>query len=131
MVDWHLVMLAAFLVQPQPPALALLIIVVNVHAHHGRDAREAVDHNSKQGTIAQADQIRLFDCRAVAARDRLNERNAIEQQPGFIRRENRRLAFLNGIARTMHGRSRVVRIGAITRLPYRRVAFDRFYGGWE
>jgi hypothetical protein len=63
MVDWHLVMLAAFLVQPQPPALALLIIVVNVHAHHGRDAREAVDHNSKQGTIAQADQIQLFDCR--------------------------------------------------------------------
>jgi hypothetical protein len=35
-------MLAAFLVQSQPPLFALLIVVAGVHGDDGQDAREAV-----------------------------------------------------------------------------------------
>ena len=47
-------MLAAFFMQPYPPAFALLVIILDVHADHGRHAREAVNHHGEQGAIAQA-----------------------------------------------------------------------------
>ena len=39
----HLMALAAFLMQPDPPALAVLVVVLDAHVDHGRDAREGVD----------------------------------------------------------------------------------------
>jgi hypothetical protein len=42
MVRRHLVLLAAFFVQPRPPALALRVIVLDVHVQRGRDPGEAV-----------------------------------------------------------------------------------------
>ena len=56
-VDRHLVVLAAFFMQPHPPALALLVIILDVHPHDGRDAREAVDHHGDQRAVAQARQF--------------------------------------------------------------------------
>ena len=53
-VDRHGVVFAALSMEPQPPALALLVVVLDAHAHDGGDAREAVDHHAQQRAIAQA-----------------------------------------------------------------------------
>jgi hypothetical protein len=47
-------MLAAFFMEAQPPAFALLVVILDIHADEGRHAREAVDHHAEQGAIAQA-----------------------------------------------------------------------------
>ena len=46
---------AAFLVQADPPALAVRVVVLDLHAEDGRDAGEAVDHDRDQGPVAKAD----------------------------------------------------------------------------
>jgi len=40
------VTVATFLVEPEPKALAVLIIIVNSHVGDGRDTGEAVDHHT-------------------------------------------------------------------------------------
>jgi hypothetical protein len=49
------VLLAAFLVQAHPAAPALHEIIPHPHLEHGVDAREAVDHDRDEGTIALED----------------------------------------------------------------------------
>jgi len=39
----HFMALAAFLVQPHPPALALRVIVLDIHVQGGRDPGKAID----------------------------------------------------------------------------------------
>ena len=51
-MDRHGVVLAAFFLEPQPPALALLVAVLDAHADDSGDARKAVDHHGQQGAIA-------------------------------------------------------------------------------
>ena len=60
MVRWHFVLLAAFLVQPHPQALALRIIILDVHMQRRRDAREGrlLDH------LAGACEQRQRNCEA-------------------------------------------------------------------
>ena len=53
-MDGELVMLAAFFVQPHPPAFPLLVIVVDVHPDDSRDTREAINHGGEEGVVAQA-----------------------------------------------------------------------------
>ena len=60
-VDRHGVVFTAFLLEPQPPALALLVVVLDAHADDGRDARKAVDHHAQQRAIAQASDGRRVD----------------------------------------------------------------------
>lgn len=60
-MDGHGVMLAALLMQPQSPSVALLVVVAGVHGDDGRDAREAVNHDPEQGTVAQAGGRRYVD----------------------------------------------------------------------
>jgi hypothetical protein len=55
MMRRHLVALAAFLVQPHPPAFPLRVVVLDAHADDGADAREGIGHYRDQGTVAQAD----------------------------------------------------------------------------
>src|ERR1700694_1269043 len=50
----HLVTLTAFLMQPQPPTLAVLEVISDSHTHRRSDPREAVDHGSDQRPISQA-----------------------------------------------------------------------------
>ena len=50
----HFVLLAAFLVQPHPPAFALRIVVLDVHVQRRRDAGEGVDQQRDQRPVAQA-----------------------------------------------------------------------------
>ena len=52
----HLVVLAAFLVEAEPPALALGEVVLDPHRKRGADPREAVDQHADQRAIAQANQ---------------------------------------------------------------------------
>src|SRR5271170_4848955 len=61
MVRRHLVLLAAFLVKPHPPALALRVIVLDVHVQGGRDPGEAIYKESNQGAVAQPDDRRHVD----------------------------------------------------------------------
>ena len=42
----HLVALAAFLVQPHPPALALGVIVLDLHRDGGADVGEGIGHDA-------------------------------------------------------------------------------------
>jgi len=45
-VDRHLVALAAFLMQPEPPALAGRVMVLDPQGHGRTDARKGVDHHT-------------------------------------------------------------------------------------
>ena len=59
-VSRHLVSLAALFVQAYPPALAVLLIIVDAHVDHGRHVREGVAHEPDDRAIAEAcDGIRL------------------------------------------------------------------------
>jgi hypothetical protein len=49
----HLVALAAFLVQPQPPALAVLEMISHSHSHRRAHSGETVHHGSNHGPIPQ------------------------------------------------------------------------------
>src|SRR5690242_3797112 len=42
---------AAFLVQPEPPALAFGVVVVNGHGDHGADPGEGVGHDADQRAV--------------------------------------------------------------------------------
>ena len=44
----HLMALAAFRMQPDPPALALRVIALDAHADDGTDAREAERHHGNR-----------------------------------------------------------------------------------
>jgi hypothetical protein len=52
MVRRHLVLLAAFFVQPYPPALALGIVVVDVHVERGRDPGKAIDLRASEPKLS-------------------------------------------------------------------------------
>ena len=64
MMSWDGVFFSAFLMQPYPPAFALLVIILDVHAKDGADAGETVDHDPDQGAVAEGRQrprgFRLF-----------------------------------------------------------------------
>ena len=65
MVSGHLVSLAAFLVQPDPPALALGMVVFDIHCHGRAYAGETIRHESDERAIAQTDnELRVFAARS-------------------------------------------------------------------
>ena len=92
-VDRQGVVLAAFFLEPQPPALALLVVILDAHADDGRDARKAVDHHGQQGAIAQAAEGRGVD--------------GVEQLPRFGGLQHRRLAGPDDVGRPAHRGGRV------------------------
>ncbi len=49
----HRVMLAALLVQPQPPARALRPDILHLHFQRGRDARKGIGEGRDQRPVAQ------------------------------------------------------------------------------
>jgi len=50
----HFVALATFFVQSEPPALAVLEVVANLHGDRGPDSGEAVNHRPDQSPVAQS-----------------------------------------------------------------------------
>ena len=89
----HLVALAAFLVQAHPPALALGVIVLDLHRDDGADAGEGVGHDADQRAIAQTDEGRGVD--------------AVKQTAGFLFGQHRGLAAAHDVLGPAHRMRRV------------------------
>ena len=106
MVRRHLVTLAAFLLQPHPPALAVGEIVLD--RNDGADAREAVDHDANQRAVTEAHQPRHFGFRPVRQSDFLDDLYASGQLPGLLLSKDRRLATVHDMLGPAH---RVRRVG--------------------
>jgi hypothetical protein len=64
---------AAFLVEADPPALAVGKIILDPHRDDGTDTGEGVGHDTDQGAIAQPDERRAVD--AV---------DAVEENAGLV-----------------------------------------------
>ena len=47
-MHWHFVLLAAFLVESQPPARAIMIVIVDFEFQYRADTGEAVEHRSDE-----------------------------------------------------------------------------------
>jgi hypothetical protein len=93
-VGGHLVLLAAFLMQADPPALALGVVVLDVHMESSGDTSERVDQERDQRAIAQADDRARID--------------ALQQLPCFVAIQNGRRAFLDHMLWTAHGGGRIL-----------------------
>jgi hypothetical protein len=85
-----------------PAAAALDKIIFHLHLEHRINARKAVNHDGDECAISQADERGFLGC-GFAAPGVSDDRNAIEQLPGFLGREHRGLALLHHIFRTAHG----------------------------
>ena len=85
-VGGHVVRLAAFLAQPEPPALAVGVVVADVHGQGGLDPGEGIEADRDQRPVAEADQVAAAD--------------AVEQLAGRLGVQDRRLAFLDDVGRT-------------------------------
>jgi len=88
------VALAAFLVQPHPPALAVGKIILDPHGDDGANTGEEVGHDADQGAVAQADQSRRID--AVE-----------EEEAGLVGRQHRGLTALDDVLGAAQGVGRV------------------------
>lgn len=64
----HLVALAAFFVEPHPPALALGVVVLDAHGHHGANAGEGEHHQADERPVPQPDHGRGVDAVQEGAR---------------------------------------------------------------
>src|ERR1022692_147241 len=92
----HFVALAALLVEAHPPAAPLKIPIFDIHARCGAHARERVDHQGDERTIAEADDER---CDLPGLLILPPNGNAVEENPSLVGREHRRLAFLHAVPR--------------------------------
>ena len=69
----HFMTLAAFFVQPKPPALALRVKILHAHVGDGADTAEGVDHDGDERAIAEADEgLRLDGFEELRASAPLN-----------------------------------------------------------
>jgi len=83
MVHRHLVVLAALLVEPEPPPLALRKIVLDPHRNSSADPRETVDQYANE--------------RPIPKTNKRVSRDAIEKLTRLLRRQHRRLAPLDNV----------------------------------
>ncbi len=81
-------------------------IVTNLHLNDGADPREAIDHNRDQSAVAQPEQIRLIGRLCIIGWF-LGNRDALDQRMGLLGRQDRRLAFLDRVARAPHRMGRI------------------------
>jgi hypothetical protein len=70
MMARHFVTLAAFLMQPQPRALAVLEVVLDPQYRRGAHAGEAVNHDTYEGAIAESAEFGHVD--------------GVQQLPGLV-----------------------------------------------
>jgi hypothetical protein len=87
--------LAAFLVQSDPSATPLRVIVLNAHLDDCADPSEGVDHHRDKGAVTQTHHGRRIDF--------------LEEFAGFVLGQHRRLAFLDRVFRSPHRRRGVRR----------------------
>ena len=89
----HLMPLAAFLMQPDPPALALGVVVLDAHGDDGADAGKGEGHHGDQRPVAQPDHGRRVD--------------AVQQLARLFGIQHRGLAGLDDVLRSAHRMRRV------------------------
>lgn len=94
-VDRHLVDLAAFFPQPQPPALAFGEVIFAPTGKGGRDPREGEHHQADQSPVAVSDRVLQLDW--------------VEELAGLFRDQHRRLAAPRRVFRATHRMGRVGR----------------------
>src|SRR5271157_354167 len=82
-VRGHFVALAAFLVQPEPPAFSILVVVLNPHMNGGAHAREREAHHSQEGAVPEADNRVGLD--------------GVEKSPGLVRFKDGSLAAFHDV----------------------------------
>src|SRR5262249_49080741 len=70
-VGGQLVLLSAFLAPSEVPALAVLEVVLDPHPDGSGHPREAVDHDTDEGPVPEADEVRFAVL--VDKRDRIKE----------------------------------------------------------
>ena len=96
MVSWDFVTFAAFLMQPDPKAFAVLgKVVLNFHVYDRTDTGKGVAHESNQSPIAQADDGIRFD--------------RVQELTGLIGFKNGGLAALDDVPRPANGTGRTGR----------------------
>jgi hypothetical protein len=109
-VGRHLVVLATLLVQPQPPALALLVVVLHAHPQHGPDPGEAVHHDANLGAVAQLRDGHFAESLFHPAALRVGAVvDGLEQGLGRGRGQHRRLALAEDVPRAAHRRGQLRR----------------------
>ena len=91
----HFMALAAFLMQPHPPALALGVVVLNTHGDDRADAREGEGHHRNHRSISQPDDGRRVD--------------AVEQLAGLFTGQHRGFAGFDDVLRPPHRMGRIGR----------------------
>ena len=91
----HFMALAAFLMQPHPPALAVGVVVLDAHGDDRADAGEGEGHHRNQRPIAQPDDGRRVD--------------AVQQLAGLFAGQHRGLAGLDDVLRSAHRMGRIGR----------------------
>ena len=98
MVGRHLVLLAAFLVEPQPGPFSLSVVVLDRHCNHGANAGEGEDHRGDECPVAQADEVRALDLLALRVLPMTRaDRDAVEKGAGLLGGEHRRLALRDDV----------------------------------
>ena len=93
MVGGHVVELAAFLVEAEPPALAVLVVIFDAHVDRGGDAGEAENHEPYECPVAETQNGVRFD--------------RIEERARLVGREDGRLAALHDVLRAADRACRV------------------------
>ena len=93
MMGGHFMEFPALLVQPEPPAFAVTIVVLDAHVDHGGDPGKAVDHDCDQGSISKSNDVRRVD--------------AVQQDSCVLGREDWRLALLDDVLGASDGCRRV------------------------
>ena len=91
----HFMALAAFLMQPHPPALAVGVVVLDAHGDDRANAGEGEGHHRNQRPIAQADDGRHVD--------------AVQQLARLFAGEHRGLAGFDDVLGAAHRMRRIGR----------------------
>jgi len=94
-VGGHLVSLAPFLVESQPPAFLLCVVAFDLQPYGCRDPCERIDHHADERLVAEADDRAYVD--------------RVEELAGFVGGENRSFAAADGMRRAADRCRRVVR----------------------
>lgn len=92
-MDRHFVKLASLFVKPDPPPLAVLVIVFDRHGGYGSNPCKRKHHDGHERPVSLAHDVRYVD--------------AVEEAPRVFRREHRRLPFSVAVSRAADGRGRI------------------------
>ena len=107
MVGGHVVVLAALLAKPEPPPFSLRVIVADVHPEGRLDAGERVEADGDERPVASPMRLGRFADPAHTSSCPVSMTGLVEELPGLVLVEDRRLALLHDVLRAAHGLGRI------------------------